>query len=189
MNMWRWVLILWQSFIQAYFSSEAAKNAEFSLQQGIWTLKCIIHCIMWRLSVSTAQCRVCAQSVKRITSTLLYRQDQLCTALYRRRVVPFLTAWGHLLLPLLLSLCICLCLALSSEVIGSLVAVCLCVGSVSYLKCFIVLVCIVFSWQTAAWSLKTLNSTQYFEGCFSFICHSVSSDAAWCYRYWQAGYL
>lgn len=41
------------------------------------------------------------------------------------------------------------------EVIGSLVAVCLCVGSVSYLECFIVPVCLLLSCQTAAvrWEL------------------------------------
>lgn len=71
-------------------------------------------------------------------------------------------AWYHSLLlrPFTVScaslpLCICLCLVLNSEVIGSLVAVCLCVGSFSYLKCFIVPV-----WQEAnsCRSLRTLNS-------------------------------
>ena len=76
------------------------------------------------------------------------------------RVVPLLAAWGHLLTRALLLMLLCLSVSVSvlysgSEVIGSHVAVCLCVGSVSYLKCFIVPVCLLLSRQTAAvhWEL------------------------------------
>lgn len=86
---------------------------------------------------------MCAQRVKRMTSSPLCRQDQLCTALWCRRAVPVLSAWGHLLTRTLLLMLLCLSVSVAvlysdSEVIGSLVTVCLCVGSVSYLKCFIV---------------------------------------------------
>lgn len=109
------------------------------------------RCIIWHLCVSLVQCSVCAQvsrgwQAARCTDKISF--VQLSNA---GRVVPLLAAWGHLLTRtlLLMLLCICLCLVLR-QWSDWFSCGCLCVGSVSYLKCFIVPVCLVLSCQTAA---------------------------------------
>lgn len=139
-----------------------------------------IRCVIWHLFVCHGQCSVCTQSVKRMTSCPLYRQDQLCTALQPgksgttpRCLGPFTHQNAVAYVSLYLSLS-------CTQPVKWLVLLWLFlfVGSVSYLKCFIVPVCFVLSCQTAAVHLDLwihLSRSQHFK-----LSQCLCSGTGWC---------
>lgn len=126
-------------------------------------------------SVSPLQCSVCVKCQENDEQPALQTKWTLYSSLTWRE-------WYHFSLLEAIYCCLCFCLspylslALSSEVIGSLVAFCLCIRSVSYFKCFILPVCLLHSCQAAAvcWELWIHRTDcSIFSSC-------IFSDVAWC---------
>lgn len=146
-----------------------------------------MRCIIWNPSVSPVHFNVCVINVSR------ERQAGHCmdkTSFVRRsragRVVPLLTAWGHLLtrslLLMLPSLCICLCLVLrqwSDWLSGGCLSVC----RITLLSRVLYRACLPFA---AAVHPEFISVDQSIFELSQCLC---SAAAAWCYRYWQTRYL
>lgn len=126
-----------------------------------------------------------SRSVKRTTSSPRYRQDRLCASVGCRTAAPPLVAGGHLPRESR-----CLCSSISLQRLS-------CSQTAKRLAVWRVFVS---AWdQSPVWSsvasvgLSTCSCcsprTRWLEISVFELSRCLCSGTAWCYRYWQAGYL